>query len=518
MRSRVTLRALRVLLWKEWRQMRALLAALAIGGPVFILAAWASVEFKPRSEGTIASAAAIFLFFAAAALPAASIAGERRSGTLGFLLRTPGRRWTIFAAKLAVCMASLLLLAALASVVGRLCSRGALVLPTIPRLLAVPGHQRPGTLSEMTWLDFFVSSASVVPLLVCCLFFSAVVSRPTVALLGGALLWVALLYTASVLGPAYHDELGYLMGATPSAPMPTWHRIGHRALDGLAWAWLVVLGLWAFARARPHAESAWTGALRIAGGLGLTLLALLAPLVAGVVAELVIYARLRPEDARRIVRISRSPDGKLFCTAEFPLTPLGSMPQRCCLIDVENGKGRLLTGPELGDLLTGATDAAYMGMAVRMDGRTISPGGKWEYLTYGETESDTPRAELVETATGKRRELEQPLPAADAVYFSRDDRRLIWSRYYKADDDTPRFYVSDLPDGEPRPLPVPCRAMGPPTTNIACLTTQGLLFTCGGAAIYRIQLDGSGLERVFPGRQALTVAEFEADVAARRPR
>jgi hypothetical protein len=47
---------------------------------------------------------------------------------------------------------------------------------------------------------------------------------------------------------------------------------------------------------------------------------------------------------------------------------------------------------------------------------------------------------------------------------------------------------------------------------------DGLFFTCGGAAIYRIGLDGTGLERVFPGKQPLTLAQFEADVASRGPR
>ena len=63
-------------------------------------------------------------------------------------------------------------------------------------------------------------------------------------------------------------------------------------------------------------------------------------------------------------------------------------------------------------------------------------------------------------------------------------------------------------------MPIPWRSYRISAPNQAAPTDRGLLFTCGGAAIYHIGYDGAGLERLFPRREALTIAEFDAETSA----
>ena len=88
----------RALLWKEWRQTRALFVALAIGGPLFMGAAWAYRGHRPeegrawgwRQRSSCSSPRQ-------SSRPGPSQASAAR--TLAFLLEAPVARWKVVAAK-----------------------------------------------------------------------------------------------------------------------------------------------------------------------------------------------------------------------------------------------------------------------------------------------------------------------------------------------------------------------------------------------------------------------------------
>ena len=108
-------------------------------------------------------------------------------------------------------------------------------------------------------------------------------------------------------------------------------------------------------------------------------------------------------------------------------------------------------------------------------------------------------------------------PEADGMYtvprFTPDETAIVWVSSYRRwlAQGPHRFQVQHLDDGRTTPLPVrlgSCR--GP---SYATVHNGGIYFTTGGASIYHIRLDGTGLERVFPTKQALTLAEFEAEAS-----
>ena len=144
--------------------------------------------------------------------------------------------------------------------------------------------------------------------------------------------------------------------------------------------------------------------------------------------------------------------------------------------------------------------------------------------TYGAGHWRDASAWLIDLATGQRRSV--PLPSRYAgldTMFSADETKLVW---YLSAPTTPRdvaephFDVYDIPTGHLHALPIKRGSLKP--QGQGALTSSwgwvrvargGILFTCDGPGIYWIGLDGSGLERVFPRRQPLTIEEFDAETS-----
>jgi hypothetical protein len=111
--------------------------------------------------------------------------------------------------------------------------------------------------------------------------------------------------------------------------------------------------------------------------------------------------------------------------------------------------------------------------------------------------------------TGRRGRFDLPRQLLD-LEFPPDGAHVVyqtWQREGTRGPNNPSVsYVLTVATGERRALPV----VGAHTWTTH---NAGIYFTTGGAAIYHIRLDGTGLERVFPTKQALTVAEFEAEAS-----
>jgi WD40 repeat protein len=150
----------------------------------------------------------------------------------------------------------------------------------------------------------------------------------------------------------------------------------------------------------------------------------------------------------------------------------------------------------------------------------FSPDGRYVLLATGNKYSrgaDRVTSRLYDIAAGCWRmvsddvALRYPEPT-----FTPDGSRILWGKTsqipgYDDSPSLPRFHVYDIATAQLRPLPIRRTSLLPPGPNSHALHDGGIYFTCGGAAIYHIRLDGTGLERVFPRKQALTVAEFEAE-------
>jgi hypothetical protein len=100
------MRQLAVLMWKEWRQTRVLFLTLAVGGPLFVVAATlhAAGDHAP-AELSYAAVAAVAVV-AAVILPCPAFAGERRTRCLDFTLRQPIGRWMLVLMKCLVPLAA----------------------------------------------------------------------------------------------------------------------------------------------------------------------------------------------------------------------------------------------------------------------------------------------------------------------------------------------------------------------------------------------------------------------------
>jgi len=112
-------------------------------------------------------------------------------------------------------------------------------------------------------------------------------------------------------------------------------------------------------------------------------------------------------------------------------------------------------------------------------------------------------------ATGRENRFDLPQQLCDQA-FTPDGAHVVyqtWRREGTRDPNNPNgSYVLTIATGKKRALPV----VGAHTWTTH---NTGVYFTRGGAAIYHIRLDGTGLERVFPTKQALTLAEFEAEAS-----
>ncbi|NQT86304.1 hypothetical protein HQ560_06035 [bacterium] len=98
------------------------------------------------------------------------------------------------------------------------------------------------------------------------------------------------------------------------------------------------------------------------------------------------------------------------------------------------------------------------------------------------------------------------------VMFTPDERHLLYipraASWADVERVAHRLYVHDLAAGRTWPLPVRTTYL---PRNLVDIHNNGVYFNCNRAAIYHIALDGTGLERVFPKKQPLTLAEFEAE-------
>lgn len=330
-----------VLLWKDWRQTRALFLALAVGGPLFVCAAWAYGDRAGRG-GPVSEAAAAVVLSGAVVLGATAFAGERRRGTLAFLVEAPVPRWQVVASKTLLCVLLWLGVVACASLAGRLCA------PAAEAVVDVLDLRRPLhflTAHPHTWPGFALASLRALPILLCCLVLSTSVRRPIVAVLLGVVASCALVLVWAALAPVYWTWGRYLVGASRGMPS-AWHILPALRVPVTAalCLWLVGLSAWLFERVREGGASGWRRAALLAKALGVTLAVFALPLPVGLVAEWTACARLRPEDAQRVsVLIASRPTGRrLVFKADFAPLPLSGDAARACVLDTETGEARLL--------------------------------------------------------------------------------------------------------------------------------------------------------------------------------
>jgi len=335
------------LLWKEWRGLRALFIGLAIGGPVFLLAAWAYPGYGPDRGDSVATAAALFLVLAAAALPASVIAGERQTGTLAFLVDLPVARWKVVAVKVVVAGVLWLALVALASGVGRLCARTAWVMVWRPSVLGAAAQRFGLAVWDRSWWEFGLSSLRLALLFSCCFLLSAGLGRPLVALLLGVPLACAVLLASLLAYPFYLSEWPYVLDewqrritATETSALTTLAP----ALKGFVALWPLAMGWYVFARVRDGAGLRRRAAA-IGKALGITALVFAVPHVIGFLAKQARFAALKPADAGRMRWLLPSPpDGRwLAFEPQFSTVPFGGWTERGAVLDLATGRAELVT-------------------------------------------------------------------------------------------------------------------------------------------------------------------------------
>ena len=173
-----------VLLWKEWRQMRALCLGLAIGGGLFIAGTWVAGHVDRTYRGTAVPAMAVFLLFSAAVLGSVAVAAERRSGALRFLLAAPVSVRSIWLTKVAYGVASWLVFAVTAAAFARLFVRGQSEMEA----------WRAAALEAPLW---------AVPVFCTCFLLSSGLGRPLLALVLGPVVGLCLLVLTVFLSPLF---------------------------------------------------------------------------------------------------------------------------------------------------------------------------------------------------------------------------------------------------------------------------------------------------------------------------
>ena len=307
------------LLWKEWREMRALFLALAIGCVVFLggLAVWGASERHGRGDEAIIMATALFVVFAGSIIPAATFAGERRSGTLTFLVEKPISRRKVWSAKLIAGLLLWLALAVFAFVVARVLGAG----------LWPSAHPKPisfgrsKSMGALMWVF-------LTPLFSCCFFVSSGVQRSAIALLLGGVLAFVLFVAAGSLYPFS------LVASSPTFATMV-------LLYAFFLAWLLGASWLVFSRVR---DGRLVSGRQRAWALGRLLLPLPAIfLVLHIMWFLIAYSSLKPEDAKWISRIAVSPDDRNIALSINLEAYSIRHAQRCLLMDIETGSRRLLT-------------------------------------------------------------------------------------------------------------------------------------------------------------------------------
>jgi len=316
------MRQLRALLWKEWRQTRALAVALAIGGIVWIVGVRAWGALDPGREEWSAAAAAGFILIAAALVPAVALAGERSTRTLGFLLGMPVGRGTVVLAKLLASAALWLALAGLAGLLGRACATS------------------PGSV-DAWWWAIGASVGLGASVFSGCFLASAMANRATMAALIGA-------------------PLGLAVGLLSA--------FGH---DPAVWAVLnvILLGVAVLAVARDEVAAPSLGR-RLAAVRQVLAMAAVGLVVAALLTLLGLWAAnglLDPRYTTQTLDLALSPDGRRVAfTAVLTQRPLVENAWRACVLDRETGQATLLTRGRMS--------------TISPPGIGWSPGGR--YLAY----------------------------------------------------------------------------------------------------------------------------------------
>jgi len=133
----------------------------------------------------------------------------------------------------------------------------------------------------------------------------------------------------------------------------------------------------------------------------------------------------------------------------------------------------------------------------------FSRGGRW--LTYAiEWEEDSLAVWLLEVGSGEARKLSAPGPVRQwQPRVTPDDTRLVWLSAYAAvrqahGEQGPCFYVQDLPSGQPRRVDLPGRGQASPDSIHFAGPDDKWLYFVREARLWRVALDGSGAELLFP--------------------
>ena len=291
------MRQLTALLWKEWRQQRAVFVALAIGCVVWVGTVWAFEAMQSRPPGIMGVAAPLFLVFCAAMLGAVSFAGERRLGTLPFLLESPVARWQVFVSKLVGSTVGWLVLGLLAFGLAACCGAP---LP-LDRQLALVG---------VAWVLF--SST---------LLLSAGLARPILAMVLGVGL-------AAGLGAAFVWFMPY------RRVLWFWAE-GAIVLGGVASVWLVAWAWFVFHHVREQSGRRSIAALSLAAGC--TVAALVGPHLLAVVAT---YSLPVPGAVAAISEMALSPDGSRLSFVAWEGDPDVDLIGRAHVLDMKSGRAQ----------------------------------------------------------------------------------------------------------------------------------------------------------------------------------
>jgi len=362
-----TMRQFRVLLWKEWRGARALAVGLAIALVVLVLAAWAWEAREPGHRVMVGPALALFVLFAAAALGAVAIAGERRAGALTFQFERPISPWRLWGTKLALSLGLWVGFAVLAALLGALTSSR--------------GEAK---------LDNPVGAAHYGLFVFCsCLLVSSALERVVLAVVLGSVIAFGLLVAVHFLYPFWAMIDGGSLG---------WQA----AFTGIICGALLGLSAWTFRRVGAGGLSKRRTAGILGRAIGLALVVIAAPQ-----AVCISYGYALPglRGVERVPHLQCGRDGRrvalsvLTNPCPFPFAP---SVVRCCILDCTSGEQQVLTR-------LNSSSALVRGWSPR--GRYLAYWVSWDWAARlvpglqasGYVGWPSGRTGVLDTATGRAR-------------------------------------------------------------------------------------------------------------------
>jgi hypothetical protein len=140
----------------------------------------------------------------------------------------------------------------------------------------------------------------------------------------------------------------------------------------------------------------------------------------------------------------------------------------------------------------------------------FSSRGKWLVTHEVDTDGHLIAVRLYNVATGRPKRFPPPDTDTDhrwRVHISDDDRSLVWCNVHAKWYILTRVLVVDIATGEERVIHLPkgCRELH---GRVFYRPGPWFFFEGGFRTVYRVRLDGTGMEQVFPAKRPVTEEEL----------